>query len=415
MNKQGAKIGKTYPKTMGLSVDSSPRVVTSNQKKIEWTPRATDTARKDIADWRKAQREAEDAEYPNNARLQNIYKLIMQDNRLTSQIENRISKAFNVDFTLETKDGTTDEEATIAFRNTVPWRDLMRAISESIYYEYSMVEFNWEKDVNNNAILTVNHLPRTNILPQKGIFYYDLADPSKFLPYREANEYGIWWLEFGNATHRALLNKAVPHVLMKSFAQSCWAELCEIYGIPPRFIKTNTQDPAMIGRAEKMMRDMGAAAWFIIDNTEEFNFANGVQTNGDVYNNLIHLCNDENSMLISGAIIGQDTVNGSRSKDEASQEVLWELVMQDLVLIEDNFNKIVLPALAKIGAIKEGYTFRFDIPEDLDTLWTRVKDAINNYDFDTEWLNEKFGLKITGVKQPSLLAPNLNHSDGFFV
>ncbi|WP_446662918.1 phage portal protein family protein, partial [Flavobacterium psychrophilum] len=35
-----------------------------------------------------------------------------------------------------------------------------------------------------------------------------------------------------------MLNKAVSHVLFKRFAQSCWSELCEIYGIPPRVLKT---------------------------------------------------------------------------------------------------------------------------------------------------------------------------------
>lgn len=34
-----------------------------------------------------------------------------------------------------------------------------------------------------------------------------------------------------------------------------------------------------------MLREMGAAAAFVIDTTEEFQFAQGVTTNGDVYSN----------------------------------------------------------------------------------------------------------------------------------
>ena len=72
-------------------------------------------------------------------------------------------------------------------------------------------------------------------------------------------------MEFGSPRNYGLLNKAVPHALFKKFAHSCWSELCEIYGIPPRYIKTNTQDPEMLDRAEQMLRDMGSAAYFIID------------------------------------------------------------------------------------------------------------------------------------------------------
>jgi hypothetical protein len=414
MSNQGSKIGKTYPKVV-LSVDSAPVSSKNAQKKLEWANRPINRTRKDIADWKKAMAQAENTETPSNIALQTIYENIFQDGLLTSQIENRISKSFNVDFTLTDANGNINDDATKALYDNAPWRDLMRAVLESYYFEYSLVELSYKEDVEGNNRLICESIPRINLLPQKGLFYYDIADPDKTLDYRSQKEYGIWWLEFGSAKRRGHINKAVPHVLMKSFAQSCWAELCEIYGIPPRYVKTNTQDPAMLNRADKMMRDMGAAAYFIIDNTEEFQFAQGVQTNGDVYKNLIQLCNNEDSMLISGAIIGQDTVNGSRSKDEAAQDVLWELVMQDLVLVEQNFNNIVLPALVKLGIIPSGLTFGFDIPEDLEKLWQRVKDAINNYDFDVEWLNEKFGLKITGVKQNNLLGGAGLSAESFFV
>ncbi|MEI3104746.1 MAG: DUF935 family protein [Parabacteroides merdae] len=151
------------------------------------------------------------------------------------------------------------------------------------------------------------------MVPELGFFLYDSnADKGEY--YRDLREFGTYILEFGHPNNYGLLNKAVPHALFKKFAHSRWSELCEIYGIPPRYIKTNTQDPEMLDRAEQMLRDMGSAAYFIIDTTEEFEFANGVSTSGDVYNNLIALCNSEMSMLISGAQIGQDTKNGNRSK-----------------------------------------------------------------------------------------------------
>ena len=399
-------------KNIQLAVETAPRTKKNQHKKIEWIPRATDTTRKDIMDWRRAVKMAENSDDPSNAKLQNIYEQVMNDALLTSQAENRQSKLFNIDFYLRNTNGDIDETQTAILNDDVPYREIITAILETIYYEYSMLQLDWKTDVEGQDRLIAKSLPRPNIVPQTGMFYYDLADPTKHLKFREEKEYGIWWLEFGDASKRGLLNKAVPHILMKSFAQSCWAELCEIYGIPPRYIKTNTQDKALLNRAERMMKDMGAAAWFIIDETEEFKFAEGVSTNGDVYRNLIKLCNNETSLLVSGAIIGQDTENGNYSKEQSSREVLDELVMRDIVLVENNWNNIVIPALKKIGILQGDIVFKYDIPEDLEALWEKVKDAMNNYEFDTEWLNEKFGLKITGVKQtPSF---GLSMSEDFF-
>ena len=400
---------------IALSVDTAPVKKKGDTKRtINWIEKPVNTTRKDIRDHRRAQSAAENIEQPSNYLLQNIYTNIDQDGLLTSQIRNRQSKIFNIDRNLCNEDGSINEEQTDLLTKIIPFKDITKAILDTTYFEYSLIDLSWKTNVDGTKKLVVANLPRTNIIPQKGIFLPDVNEDKGIL-YREAPEYGIWWLEFGNANQRGILNKAVPHVLMKSFAQSCWAELCEIYGIPPRWVKTNTQDPAMLKRAESMMRDMGAATWFIIDETEEFEFAQGVNTNGDVYNNLMNFINNELSMLLSGAIIGQDTKNGSRSKEDSSQDVLWELVMEDMIQVQDAWNNIVIPALVKIGVLKGNLSFKFDIPEDLETLWTRVKDSMQSYDFDTDWMNEKFGLKITGVKQAPMIGSNLNAEDSFFV
>lgn len=404
---------KTSMNSTNLSVDTAPLVKKDNKRSINWAQKPINTTRKDIRDHRRAWSAAENRENPVNHLLQNLYLNIYQDALLTSQIENRQSKIYNIGKALLNEDGSANDQTDLLTK-IIPFKEITKAILDTTYFEYSLIDFSWNKNVDGTKKLIATSIPRTNIIPQKGWFVPDINEDKGF-SYREAPEYGIWWLEFGQAAQRGLLNKAVPHVLMKAFAQSCWAELCEIYGIPPRYVKTNTQDPAMIKRAESMMKDMGAATWFIIDDTEEFHFADGVATNGDVYNNLINFCNNELSMLISGAIIGQDTKNGSRSKDESSQDVLWELIMQDMLQVEDAWNNIVIPALVKIGVLKGNLSFKFDIPEDLESLWTRVKDAMNNYDFDTEWMNEKFGLKITGVKQAPKIGANLKIDDSFFV
>ncbi|GFR84424.1 phage Mu F like family protein [Elysia marginata] len=103
------------------------------------------------------------------------------------------------------------------------------------------------------------------------------------------------------------------------------------------------------------MQDVGAAAWFIIDNEEHFEFAKATaNASGDVYKNLINLCNNEISMAVSGAIIGQDTLHGNRSKEQAAQKLLDNLVQSDMTMVKNYWNTTVLPALISIGLIPAG-------------------------------------------------------------
>lgn len=151
----------------------------------------------------------------------------------------------------------------------------------------------------------------------------------------------------------------------------------------------------MLDRAENMLRDMGAAAAFVIDTNEEFQFAQGVSTNGDVYANLIRLCNNENSLLVSGAIIGQDTENGNYSKEESSIRMLDQLVNSDKRRVEAAMNFSVLPALAAIGWMPAtGGKFRFAAADDTERLWQITKELLPYKEVDNQWIADKFGVPV---------------------
>lgn len=356
-------------------------------------PKAISRIRKDMDSWRRALRQADSIERPRRKELMDLYADVMLDALLTSQIEQRIGRTLSAEFSLKDTAGKVDEASTRILSEAVWFPLLLRYMLESVFYGHSLVEFS----ASEVSGLEVTLIPRQNVVPEKGLFLFDsTADDGVY--YRDMREYGTYVLEFGSPRNYGLLNKAVPHALFKKFAHSCWSELCEIYGIPPRYVKTNTQDPEMLDRAEQMLRDMGSAAYFIIDTTEEFQFANGVSTNGDVYNNLISLCNSEMSLLVSGAQIGQDTKNGNRSKEEVSVKQLVKYVNADKRLMEDYMNSIVLPALTRLGFIYDGRRFSFNSEEDTGQLWERTAQAMQYYDIDPDWIREKFGIEVTGKR-----------------
>jgi phage gp29-like protein len=386
-----------------LGTTTAPKISpTIAQKSIART-------RQDIKNWNEALNNARKAEDPKFFPLQLLYNEIMIDALLKSQVQNRVNKSLAASFTMNDLKGNGNDEVTALLQNQKWVAAINEAIIESRFYGHSLIELNLV-----NGILNVTVLPRTNVDPVNGRFYPDYSE-DKYIKYREMPEYGTWLLEFGKPGDLGILNSCVPHVLMKRFAQSCWSELCEIFGIPPRVMKTNTQDTGMLRRGERMMQDMGAAAWFIIDTSEDFEFAKGVNTNGDVYGNLIQLCDNQNSMVVSGAIIGQDTKNGNRSKDESAQNVLQDLVDSDLTLIEQEWATIVIPALQALGQLKGDLILAFDKAEDTAQLWKITEGLLRNYDIPPDWINEKFGVPVEPKKQPEQKPLGFNLSPDFFV
>lgn len=371
--------------------------------------------RQDISKWRIAENAIKAVEFPMSYLLYNLYDDIMNDTTVTSQIENRTLEAISANFNLRPKGGDIDVELTEELQNAEFINEIIRQIVYTRFFGHSVIELDWDNTTGENNLKTTL-IPRQNIIAKKGWFHKNYQDAEK-INYRELQEYGTWILEFGKNDDLGLLNKIVPHVLFKKFAQSCWSELCEIYGIPPRVMKTDTQDPQALARGKKMMQQMGTAAWFIIDSTEEFQWAQGVQTNGDVYNNLIRLCTNEISIALNGAVLGQDTQNGSYGKERAGQDTLKKLVIADMAMVEMYMNTRVMPALARIGVVPEGYVFQYEIAEDTEELWKMTVQALNHFTVDPEWVKDKFGIKITGTKEsvPPVQQQNLSADDGFFV
>ena len=402
-----------------LAAKTTKVAASSNGLVNQIIPVAMSRVRQDVLTWNTALTMARKAEKPKRFLLMNLYDEIFIDGLLRSQVSNRFLKSLASNFTITDKAGKVNEEVTNFLQDKIWVNEINKAILGTVTHGHSVVELSWIQSQNNQASaepqLKADLIKRQNIDPKEGIFYPDYRD-DKGIPYREMKEYGTWLLEFGNTDDLGLMNCAVPHVLFKRFAQSCWSELCEIAGIPPRVMKTDTQNISMLRRAERMMKEMGAAAWFIIDENEKFEWAEASKTDGAVYQNLMTFCNNELSMLFNGAVMGQDTKNGSRSKEASMQETLQTLVDSDMSLIEQYWNSTVIPALINIGVISGECVFTYPESKNITQLWSMAKEAMQHYELDVEWLNTTFSLKILKAKQAAAApATNLSFGEGFFV
>lgn len=111
------------------------------------------------------------------------------------------------------------------------------------------------------------------------------------------------------------------------------------------------------------------------------------------------------SLLNLAAVLGQDTENGNRSKEESSTKLMEAVVKADKRLIESSFNRKILPALAAIGFLKPGLRLEITKEVDLEKLWKMTYEASQNYDVDPEWIRDTFGIAVIGKKQQGLLPP----------
>jgi SPP1 gp7 family putative phage head morphogenesis protein len=383
-NTSNAKVGKSY---------------------LPWAAKSISRTRQDIKSWNTGLNMARMAEHPQNWPLQLTYDECDLDPLISSQWNNRKNQVFSADFSLKKPNGEIDEEQTLLLKKHPLYRMLTNAALDSIIFGYNLVELAM-KGTGDQAYLGADLIPRYNVVPQTGMFYKDYGDTANFIKYRELPEFGVWILEF-NSGNLGLMNKLVAPALFTRFAEASWSELCEIYGIPPRVLKTNTQDSTMLKRAESMMRDMGSAAWFIIDETESFDFAKGASTNGDVYKSLINHCRDKICNLLSGGMIGQDSENGNRAKDQVSMDMLWLLVQSDMAMLEETWNNTIIPALIRHGVITGDVSFEFDQAEDVNQLWTFVQGLLPHYEIDPEWIKEKFGVDVTAAKVQNDLTTTL--------
>ena len=350
--------------------------------------------RKDISDWQNAKQAALRVDSPRFSQLQELFDYIMDDAHLSSQVQLRKSKVLRSEFALVNENGDTDDPATEALKNMPATRRLINAILDAQLYGYTLTELNPHPD--NPDPLGVVLIDRRHIDPRNGFVLIDTSDTTG-IPYRELREFGTYILEF-RGEGLGLLDKAVPHVLFKRFAQSCWSEFCEVCGMPPRVIKTNTQDPNLRDKYLEMLSNYGSGANGVIDIDDEMIFVATNASNGEAYENLIRLCSNELSLLINGAVLGQDTRYGSNSKEETSAGLNDEIIESDMAAVEVAMNAVVLPALVALGLLPAGRRFKFLVQDDATQLFNQTMQAAQYFDIDPQWVKEKFGIEVIGPK-----------------
>jgi phage gp29-like protein len=371
---------------------------------------STARSRKDIKQWRSALQQAEKPEQPKRTLLYNLYDELVLDARLSAEFDKRKLAVQGSEFSIyNPQDGIADNEKTKLLQK--PWFfEFLGHAMDSKLLGHSLIQIG---DLDENGeiseIMLVN---RKHVVPETGMFTVRQGD-EKGIYYRENKQYSTWLLEVGEKKDLGLLNKAAPHILYKRFAQSAWSEFCEIFGMPLRYGKTNVKDEESLNRMENMMINMGVASYAVVDNEEELNFVESAKSNGEVYSNLINLCNQEVSFIINGAVIGDSSSGGSRSKEEVGERTGVKVTKSDKQWIEGYLNTVLIPRLITLGYPFQGYEFRFEEAVDVNQLWTITQGLLPHYYIEEEYITNTFGIPVA-KKETQDTSQNLKAGKGFF-
>lgn len=353
--------------------------------------------RTDILKWRNALTSAQNLTSPQRYELYQLYQEFVLDAHLTAAITQRKNLTLCKEFEVYDKAGNQVEDKSDLLKKK--WfRDLLNLALDSIFYGYSLVQF---EDLFNDEFKCVDLVPRIHVKPEFHIVTNSYADVvgNDYLesPFKE------WCIGIGDKLDLGLLNKAAPLLIWKKNALAAWAEYNEIFGSPIRIGKTDVRDLATSTNMENMLKNMSGAAYGMFDLGDEIELIESSKNGGqDVFDKMIDRCNSEISKLILGqtSTLDEKAFVGSA---EVHERVLKQIADSDEYFITSMLNYQLIPLLNGLGMGFEGLTIKVE-QEDEFTLQEKAKFAIDiintgKYEMDVEVIKEVFGAEVIKVNQ----------------
>lgn len=384
----------------------------SKQKKmvIELKELTQALTKKDIRNWQIARQLAISIEYPNRLPLYDIYDDVELDLQVTGAIAQRKRSVMQKAFKLVDAKGNDNPELLTIFER--PWfKDLIELALDTPYWGHTLIELGDVTDVEGVPGYTYAKLvPRRHVKPEFGVVVINPSDDQTTgYKYREDAAMNAWLIELGKDRDLGLFLKLALQTIPKKNMLAFWDLFGEIFGMPIRIGKTTSRDAKENSKIEKMLEEMGAAAWGLFPEGTEIEIKE--TTRGDAYNVYDKRIDKADGYISKGILTQTMTMdNGSsKSQSETHLELLKKVIAADADMLRDMINYQLLPRMAMHGFPVKG--FRFDWDEQIEYTPEEQlnieKMLLENFDIDNEYFIQKYNVPILGVRQkhPVIAAP----------
>ena len=352
----------------------------------------------DMQDWTVARNMATNVLHPDRSRLMDLYDSILVDSHLASTMETRVLRVVRSRFRL-VKDGEAQPD--LLHLLETPWfEDFLRYVAEAAFRGHTLIELG--ELARPGELKAVNRIDPRNVLPWSGMVVRRQGEQTGY-KYREA-PLNAYLIEVGRPEDLGLLCDVGPVAVVKKYAVGSWSDYVHKYGIPPRWVKTNSRDSRRFKQLETMMQNMLSSAYGVIEGDEEIQIMQTPGTDAHkVFDELISRMNSE----ISKRLLGQDgtTDNKDASGTYGSLKVLQGVAEDrhaaDKASVGYVINQELLPRLTALGYPFAGVRFEWDGLRDLGPM--ELVDAVSKlgmvFDIDPEYVEERTGIRILGQRR----------------
>jgi hypothetical protein len=390
---QGAKVGKTY--------DNRPSNII--------LPKSKSLSVQTIKKWKDALTLAQLAENPNRKPLMDLYESILLDSHLASVIESRTLKIKQSRFKLVDASGKTNPDINKLFE--LPWFNSFIYHAITAKFKGTTVVELWDLNPETMGLENVNAIEQENVLPIKGLIVKENGDETGY-SYRE-DPLKPFYIQIGKNKDLGILKDVAPDALTKKFAKASWAEFVEKYGIPPRWVTTDSYSESRENELADMMANMVSNHWAVLKGNEKIEVMNSTGSSSyEIFDKLIDRMNSE----MTKRILGQDgTTDAGATGTYGSLKVMADVSEDrhdsDKTDIKDLINAELiwrLQLISPVYGVLKNYTFDWDDSKEMTAA--EVVDMVGKlstagFEVDIKFISDKTGIPIVGLKLDNTQVP----------
>ena len=368
--------------------------------------RKADRQRKDLKDYRVAQKSAESYIHPNRLKLYSMYSEIDLDNHLDGLIHNQlIARILPHEIRVVDHDGKIDDDLTYMFKAS--WfHEFVKEVVLTEMWGHTLLFVDELIDDPLNPgkkiISKVEAFPRRNIKPEYGYIVINEYDMDGY-DFRNDPAITPWVVELGHPKSLGKFLKLSISYLLKKNALIARGEYIEKFGVPFIDIKTNSTDNEDLDRLEDRAKNTGKGGYIISHEGETVTIT---ETKGggqhSPFDSQVKDMNEEMSKSVLGVTMTTDN-GSSKSQSETHKEVADDVIEYYKLRVTVAVMNSLVPVLMQRGVNFVGKKFEYVEQKDLDKLFDRAIKLLGTgkYNIKSKYILDTFGIEVEDVTTDS--------------
>ena len=331
--------------------------------------------------------QAENKYTPNKEALFALYKNILKDRHLQSQLRTYIFTILQQDFVLiKKKTGEIIKDIELKELLERPWMDeLITEFLMSPFWGYTLIELGKLVTSDENPHVTYEFSSAEPITPRecvKGEFGIITLHPSDISGISYTSEtakktYANFILEAGKPGSLGLLEGLAEEVIIKRMARSDWLQFGRNFGQPLVALFTDVEDEVELKKRDTMLAKMGRRKWSRLSKKNDH--IEYIESKGmDVFKMFLEqilLSNSENSKLVNGQTSTSDQKSFVGSA-KVHEDILGVYTAAGMRSVQKFINYKLFPKLIEHGYPLKG--IKFEYPALKPKSKNKEKGGVNN-------------------------------------